>query len=302
MNNSHPIIQINSLTKLFGTKPAVNKISLSINQGEIFGFLGPNGAGKTTTIRMMLDVLRPSDGTITLFGQSNQKTKETHRKIGYLSGEMVIDGDLSGIQYLNFVDHQYGGGSRHRIKELANLLHVDLNTRIDSYSRGNRQKIALISAIMHKPELLILDEPTSGFDPLVQETFMSLIKQYQSDGGTVFMSSHILSEVQRLCSRVGFIKDGSLIGVKDITDLRANSSKTIQVSAPETEISKIKAKYKTINGLKVQTSEKTSIAFVYSGDVQSLLKFFGAYQLSDITIAEPELEEIFLDYYNEKKN
>lgn len=296
------VLQINNLTKLFGTKPAVNELSLSVNRGEIFGFLGPNGAGKTTTIRVILDVLRPSNGSVRLFGQGNNLTKETHKRIGYLSGEMVIDGDLSGKQYLNFVDHQYGGGHQHRMNELAKLLRIDLNTRIDTYSRGNRQKIALIAAIMHEPELLILDEPTSGFDPLVQETFMDLMKKYQANGGTVFMSSHILSEVQRLCSRVGFIKDGSLIGVKNVEELRTNSKKTIRVTAAEDEISKLNAKYKTLKGLKAQVLDKTSVTFGYSGDMQRLLRFFGTYKLSDITITEPELEEVFLDYYNQKES
>ncbi|HET7827250.1 MAG TPA: ABC transporter ATP-binding protein [Candidatus Saccharimonadales bacterium] len=302
MKDKPPVLLLDGVTKTFGSKIAVNELSLSINKGDIFGFLGPNGAGKTTTIRVILDVLRPSRGAIKLFGIDNQRTSETHPKIGYLSGEMAIDGDLTGRQYLIFIDHQFGGGHRDRMKDLAELLKIGLDTKIDSYSRGNRQKIALISALMHQPELLILDEPTSGFDPLVQETFMELIRQYQANGGTVFMSSHILSEVQRLCSRIGFIKDGRLIGVKDIGELRTNSTKTITIKAAAAEIVKIKSSYKRLKSLKLRRSDKTSAVFDYSGEIQALLRFLSAYGLDDVTISEPELEEVFLEYYDQKES
>jgi ABC-2 type transport system ATP-binding protein len=300
MKGSTPVLAIDGVTKLFGSKAAVNELSLSIHRGEIFGFLGPNGAGKTTTIRVILDILRPSRGSVSLFGLDSRQTAKTHRRIGYLSGDMVLDGDVTGRQYLNFVDKQYGGRNKKRMDELSELVHIELDSKIDSYSRGNKQKIALIAALMHGPELLIMDEPTNGFDPLVQETFMNLIKQYQSDGGTVFMSSHILSEVQRLCSHVGFIKDGSLVGVRTIEQLHANAAKTIKLSAGSTEISKIKSSYRKLKGLKLQQSAKASATLSYSGDMQSLLKFFAGYKLSDITIVEPELEEVFLEYYTHK--
>jgi len=298
--STNDVLQIDHVSKSFGDKRAVNELSLTIQKGEIFGFLGPNGAGKTTTIRMLLDILRPSSGSISLFGQSNYKTRETHLKIGYMSGEMVLDGDLYGKQYLNFVDYQYGSGHKHQIDDLADLLDINLNARIDSYSRGNRQKIALISALMHGPELLIMDEPTSGFDPLVQELFIDLIKEYQNGGGSVFMSSHMLSEVQHLCSRVGFIKDGSLISVKSIEELHAHSTKAVRVDADKDEVLKIKSRYKALNGLKVNSADNNTITFEYAGDMQKLLQFFGAHKIRDISINEPELEQVFLGYYNRK--
>lgn len=295
------VLSLEGVTKLFGTKAAVNELSLEVQKGEIFGFLGPNGAGKTTTIRVILDILRPNKGSVRLFGQNNRLTKITHRQVGYLSGEMVLDPDLSGRQYLNFVNHVYGGGNQKRASELAQLLQVDLSTKIESYSSGNRQKVALISALAHQPDLLILDEPTNGFDPLVQEIFMDLIKKYQAEGGTVFMSSHVLSEVQKLCSRVAFIKEGSLIGVKDIDieELKETSTKTIKIIGKGAEISALKAKYKNLPGLKFLGSGHTSINLSYGGDISKLLKFLASFEIADITITEPELEEVFMNYYKQ---
>lgn len=291
------VLSLEAVTKLFGDKVAVNKLSLDVYTGEVFGFLGPNGAGKTTTIRLILDVLRPSAGKITLFNKDNRLTTTTHRRLGYLSGDMVIDGDLTGAQYLSFVDYQFGGGHEKRIKELANLLQINLKMRIDSYSRGNRQKIALIAALAHQPELLILDEPTSGFDPLVQETFMDLVNEYRAQGGTVFMSSHTLSEVQRLCNRVAFIKDGALVGIKDIDELKQSSTKTISISAKESEISSLKAGLNKLEGLKLRSSTKSVITLSYDGNISKLLQLLGTHHIDDITITEPELEEVFIGYY-----
>ena len=295
-----PVLSVGEVTKSFGAKVAVNQLSLEVQKGEIFGFLGPNGAGKTTTIRIILDVLRPNQGNVRIFGQNNRLTTTIHRRLGYLSGDMVIDSDLTGGQYLNFVNSLYGGQNQSRVEELAKLLHINLRTKIANYSHGNKQKIALIAALMHQPELLILDEPTTGFDPLVQATFSQLIKKYQAQGGTVFMSSHILSEVQRLCDRVAFIKDGSLIGIKTIEELKKNSTKTIKIISPVSEISAIKTKYKNLPGLKLQASSKTSISFTYIGNMRPLMRFLSGYDVDDITIAEPELEEVFISYYKDK--
>lgn len=295
-----PVLSVGEVTKSFGAKVAVNQLSLEVQKGEILGFLGPNGAGKTTTIRIILDVLRPDQGYVRIFGQNNRLTTTIHRRLGYLSGDMVIDSDLTGGQYLNFVNSLYGGQNQPRVEELAKLLHINLRTKIGNYSHGNKQKIALIAALMHQPELLILDEPTTGFDPLVQATFSQLIKKYQAQGGTVFMSSHILSEVQRLCDRVAFIKDGSLIGIKTIDELKKNSTKTIKIISPVSGISAIKTEYKNLPGLKLQASNKTSISFTYIGNMRPLMRFLGSFDVDDITIAEPELEEVFISYYKDK--
>lgn len=294
-----PVLSLDGVTKHFGSKAAVSNVSFEVSKGEVFGFLGPNGAGKTTTIRVILDVLRPDKGWIKIFGDTNRSVVSTHKRIGYLSGDMVLDGDLTGKQYLQFVDHQYGGKYKKRAQELAEQLDVDLNTKIESYSRGNKQKIALIAAMMHSPQLLILDEPTNGFDPLVQETFMRLIRKYQTDGGSVFMSSHILSEVQRLCSKVAFIKDGSIIGIKSIEELNKNSAKTIKITAKNTVVTTIKAGYKKVPNLDLNKSQKTNLEFNYTGRMKPLIKFLGNYDIEDLNIIEPELEDIFIEYYKD---
>ncbi len=292
-----PVLAVDGLTKKFGDKTAVRDLRFEVQKGEIFGFLGPNGAGKTTTIRVVLDVLRATEGSAKLFGQDSREVKATHPRIGFLSGDMVLDGDLTGAQYLNFVDHQYGGGHGGRIKELAKALDISLGSKIDSYSRGNKQKIALIAALAHEPELLILDEPTSGFDPLIQEVFMDMTKKYQARGGTVFMSSHNLGEVQRLCSRAAFIKDGELVGVRDIEDLKRESQKSIVISAKPEVLARIKGGYKTVDGLELAETTKTHLGFTYSGEMTKMLKFVSGFVILDITITEPELEEVFIGYY-----
>jgi ABC-2 type transport system ATP-binding protein len=297
--HADPVLAVRNVSKLFGAKPAVENIDLTVNRSEIFGFLGPNGAGKSTTIKLILDILRPTSGTIELFGIDNRRTVETHSRIGYLSGDMVLDEDLTGRQYLAFVAHAYGGVTDDRIKTLASSLQADLAVRIGTYSRGNKQKIGLIAAMMHQPELLILDEPSSGFDPLMQEVFIHLIEDYRKAGGTVFISSHTLGEVQRLCDRVGFIRAGRLVGVTDIDDLDASASKQVRVTAPVAQLSKLKSSLHTIKGLKLQDDLPSRCTLSYSGDIQLLLKFLTAFSIEDLTIQEPELDEIFMSYYSE---
>jgi ABC-2 type transport system ATP-binding protein len=292
-----PVLSLRGVTKKFGSKAAVKDANLEVKKGEIFGFLGPNGAGKTTTIRMILDVLRPTAGEIFLFGRSSRETISTHGRIGYLSGDMVLDDDLTGGQYLSFVDHRYGGKSKARMHELAEVLHLDLRRKIGTYSRGNKQKVGLISALMHEPELLVLDEPTSGFDPLVQEKFMTLIQQFQGRGGTVFMSSHIISEVQRLCDRVAFIRNGQIVSIQSVEALAKKSTKEVHVRVAEDYVQKLISASAKVTGLKLNTTHGNALTFTYTGDINVLLKFFAKHPLADLTIEEPELEQIFMSYY-----
>ncbi len=295
-----PILAIRGVTKTFGDMSAVKDVDIEITAGEIFGFLGPNGAGKTTTIKLILDILRPTAGTIELFGVSNRLTATTHRRVGYLSGEMVLDDDLTGRQYLEFVGHTYGVDCRARTSELAEQLQADLNVKIGAYSRGNKLKIGLISALMHHPELLILDEPSSGFDPLMQELFINLIEDYRRAGGTVFISSHTLAEVRRLCDRVAFIRDGRLVGVTTIDELNRTAAKQIRASASRDLTVVIKHKAASLANLKLIESQPTRLTFTHSGNIQPILRFFAEYKLDDLTIQEPELEEVFMSYYEEK--
>jgi len=299
-SKTEPVITIENLSKSFGRVQVLENVNLQINKGEVFGFLGPNGAGKTTTIRAILNVLHPDHGKIKIFGISSKKTKQVHKRIGYLSGDMVLEDDLSGKNYLNFVDHIYGGGNKARISDLAKLFKVDLKEKIGSSSRGNRQKIGLMAAILHKPELLILDEPTSGFDPIMQATFTKMILDFKRRGGTVLMSSHIMSEVQELCDRIAFIKDGAIIGVKDLNRLTDKLIKRVIVSSSGEFIKQIELKSKELSGLTLLKKTKTILTFSYNGDVKKLLRFFAVQNITDIMIEEPDLEDVFLDFYKTK--
>lgn len=291
------VLSINNLSKSFGANKAVDNITISVERGEVFGFLGPNGAGKSTAIRLILDILRPDSGTITIFGASNRNIRTTHKDIGYLSGDMVLDIDLTGRQYLEFLNNLHGGSYSSAIDELAATLQTDLNKKIGSYSRGNRQKIGLIAALFHDPKLLILDEPTTGFDPLVQDKFAGLIRQFVGSGGTVFMSSHVLAEVQNLCDRVAFIKGGRIISTTSVSDLLENQTKRIHITASTEAIRSMRKSSKNVPGLRLEDGMATSLSFSFSGDITVLMSYLAGKKITDITIREPELDEIFGHYY-----
>jgi len=295
-----PILELAGVSKQFGPFTAVANVDLSIQKGEIFGFLGPNGAGKSTTIRMILDAVRPSAGTILIFGSSNRRTASLHQKIGYLSGDMVIDEDLTGSQYLDFVGSVYKVDRakmlQHRTR-LVQELELDVAIKISKYSRGNKQKVGLVAALMHTPELLILDEPSSGLDPLMQEVFITLIQEYRAGGGTVFMSSHSLAEVQRLCDRVAFIRAGKLVGVANIDELNQTSVKKVVVTAEAKQLKELAHRASILKGATVGEPNGNELTLTYSGVIQPLLQLLSKYELEDLTIREPELEEIFMRYY-----
>ena len=290
-------LSIQRVTKTFGSYTAVDDIDLEVKQGEIFGFLRPNGAGKSTTIRLLLDILRPDSGSIEILGISNRQTAALHHDIGYLSGDMTLDDDLTGRQYLDFINNLHGGSFRRPLKVLAEVLEADLTKTIGAYSRGNRQKIALIAALLHNPKLLVLDEPTTGFDPLIQEKFAEIIREYVAHGGTVFMSSHMLGEVQNLCDRVAFIKSGRIVATHSIHELLEVAAKRVTVTAGKKTLDDLIKRAGERAGLSVLDQEHGRVEFSYRGDIQPLLRFFAAKKLDDITIREPELEEIFGQFY-----
>lgn len=300
MTDQEPVISLDGLTKRFGSHRAVNGVTLTVNKGEIFGFLGPNGAGKSTTIRMMLDVLRPTAGTATIFGVSSRKPRLAHRRLGYLSGDMVMDENLTADQYLRYVGARYGKDCTERRQELAEALKADLSVRLRDYSRGNRQKVGLIAALQHQPELLILDEPTSGFDPLVQETFAGLIGEFRNAGGTVFMSSHILSEVQQLCDRVAFIRDGSIVDTADISQLMARSAKHVSVKVDRAMLRPLRSQLERLKGINfLPEREEYAVTFSYAGPMPPLIRLLANFDVHDVSIREPELEELFVHYYRD---
>lgn len=293
------LLVFDGVSKAFGNKYVLQDVDLRVKAGEVFGFLGPNGAGKTTTIRLLLDVIRPTAGTITLFGQSNREVRQTHARLGFLSGDMIIDSNITGAQYLEFVSGVYRKDCRQNIRKLADLLQADLKVKIGNYSRGNKQKVGLIAALMHEPDLLVLDEPTSGFDPLVQEIFADLIRQFRQAGNTVFMSSHVLSEVQELCDRLAFIKDGKIITVTTTEKLTAQAAKRVKITAAPDVIQAMKAKHP--HDLQFQSSETNDVInATYAGQIHPLLQYLSAHEIDDATIREPELEETFMHFYQGK--
>jgi ABC-2 type transport system ATP-binding protein len=291
------VLEIKDVTKTFGSFTAIDSINLEVRSGEIFGFLGPNGAGKSTTIRLLLDILRPDSGSISLLGKPNRQTLDVHRDIGFLSGDMTLDTDLTGRQYLEFVNNLHGGNHHGTITRLSELLESNPDKKIGDYSRGNRQKIGLIASILHNPKLLILDEPTSGFDPLVQEKFATIIREYVAEGGSVFMSSHVLGEVQHLCDRVAFIKDGKIVTTKSVHELLGANAKRVIIMADVAEMKRIMKDYGTVTGLALVENGVDSLTFSFTGDPKPVLQYFASKNVSDITIREPELEEIFSHYY-----
>jgi ABC-2 type transport system ATP-binding protein len=290
-----PALKVTHLTKRYDGKHGIYDINLEVARGEVFGFLGPNGAGKSTTINTILDLLKPQEGSIAVLGLDHHKQmKEVHARLGYLSGDMETDPSLTGKQYLQYMSHLHGGIDQNVIDELARRLKSDTTTKIRHLSRGNRQKIGLIAALMHDPDILILDEPTSGLDPLVQAEFNAIIREHKARGKTTFISSHILSEVQSICDRVGFIKEGKLIRVSTLKELMKSTSRNITVhfksKVPREQITKLK-------GVSKLRHEDGMLAFTFGGDINQLLQLLAKHAIDSIQIAEPDLEELFMNYY-----
>ncbi len=293
-----PALEISHLTKLYDSTHGVHDINLVVKQGEIFGFLGPNGAGKSTTINTILDLLRPDSGEIKILGTKNRRTHKVHRHIGYLSGDMETDPSLTGRQYLTFVSHLQGGVERKVINHLAKRLKADLSVKIKHLSRGNKQKIGLIAALMHDPEVLILDEPTSGLDPLIQTEFNAILTERKEAGKTTFMSSHVLSEVQETCDRVGFIRDGKLIHVNSMKKLLEQTARTVEARFRNPQFSKQLAKLQGVKHLK-QADGLTRFSF--SGDINQLIRILASHPVDSLTISEPDLEDLFMGYYRQEE-
>ena len=218
-----------SLTKFYGSSRGVEDLSFEARPGEVFGFLGPNGAGKTTTIRLMLDFLRPTRGSIRVLGLDPRRdAREVHARTGYLPGELALYDRLTGEAFLRMVERLRDGAPARRTDELARRFDLDLSRRIRDLSHGNRQKVGLVLAFAHDPELLVLDEPTQGLDPLMQQTFYALVEEARARGATTFLSSHVMPEVERTCDRVAIVRDGRVVTVEDIGSLKAKSLRSIE--------------------------------------------------------------------------
>lgn len=273
---------------------------MTVHKGEVFGFLGPNGAGKSTTINTVLDILRPSEGTIRVLGLDHHKhAKQVHARIGFLSGDMETDPSLTGKQYLTYVANLRGGVKWPKIQELATRLKADLSVRIKHLSRGNKQKIGLIAALMHDPDLLIFDEPTSGLDPLMQAEFAAIVREHKERGKTAFISSHVLSEVQSICDRVGFIREGKLVNVSTIDELLARAPRHVTANfknnPPESSLQQLQ-------GAENFKRDGNVVSFLFKGDVNQLINLLNQHSLASLQITETDLEELFMSYYRNERH
>jgi ABC-2 type transport system ATP-binding protein len=288
------VVNLQKLTKRYGQYRGVEEVNLKVEEGSIFGFLGPNGAGKTTTISMMISLLEPTSGKISLFGRDNARFDTQNRaKIGYLAGDMALDGGLTGWQELEYFSNLRGSFDKKYITELADRLQCDLSRKIKTLSRGNQQKVGLIAALMHKPDLLILDEPTSGLDPLVQAEFNAIIHEHKKAGRTAFISSHVLSEIQQICDQVAFVKEGKLIASMPLKDLFKTAPKKVQVTVKD----KVLVNFEKLPGLKGLEKTGNIISFTYGGNIGQLLKFLSGQPMNNLTITEADLDDIFMGFY-----
>jgi ABC-2 type transport system ATP-binding protein len=289
------IIQTEKLTKYYGTHRGVIDVDLAIDEGEIFGFLGPNGAGKTTTIRTMLDLIRPTSGRAVVFGiESSADPVAIHRRTGYVPGEFNLYDRLTGGQTLEYFANLRGGVDRAYQASLVERFELDPSRRFKEYSKGNKQKVGVIIALQHRPELLILDEPTAGLDPLVQQTFFTTLRETVAAGSTVFLSSHILSEVEKSCDRVAIIRDGRLVKVDTVSALRdlAHHQVELRFAGPVPL-----AEFAGLPGVSDVVGDDHVLHLRVSGPITPVVQAAARYELLDFISREPGLEETFLAQY-----
>jgi ABC-2 type transport system ATP-binding protein len=287
------VIEIKNLTKGYGKARGIIDVSMNVEAGEIFGFIGPNGAGKSTAIRTLLGLIYPTNGSAKIFGKSCTESPEVRKEVGYLPSEVFYYDNMRVIDLLNYSASFYKKDCTKRINELAQAMDLDLKKKIDDLSFGNKKKVGIVQGLLHEPKLIILDEPTSGLDPLMQQKFFELIAQENKKGATVFFSSHILSEVQKMCSRVAFIKEGKIIKLEKMSTLQENNYKRIKIET-KAAISKEQFNIKGVSKLEVKGN---TTDFIYKGNINSIMKKLADMELSNISIDEPDLEEIFMHYY-----
>jgi ABC-2 type transport system ATP-binding protein len=289
------IIETEKLTKSYGSHRGIVEVDLQVDQGEIFGFLGPNGAGKTTTIRTLLDHIRPTSGRARVFGiETTADPVSIHRRLGYIPGEFSLYDRLTGGQTLRYFASLRGGVDKAYQAALIERFDIDPSRRFKEYSKGNKQKIGLVIALQHRPGLLVLDEPTSGLDPLVQQSFYALVREAKDEGRTIFLSSHILSEVERTCDRVAIIREGRLVKIDRVEALRdlAHHQVELQFSGPVPT-----AAFEALAGVSDVAAEDHRLRMRVSGSIAPVVQTAARYELVDFVSREPTLEETFLAQY-----
>jgi ABC-2 type transport system ATP-binding protein len=289
------VIETERLTKSYGSHRGIIEVDLAVNEGEVFGFLGPNGAGKTTTIRTLLDLIRPTSGVARVFGiESSADPVAIHRRIGYIPGEFALYDRLTGGQTIEYFGNLRGGVDRAYRAALIERFDVDPSRRFKEYSKGNKQKIGLVIALQHRPELLMLDEPTSGLDPLVQQSFYALVREAQAEGRTVFLSSHILSEVERTCDRVAIIRDGRMVKVDSVEGLRDLAHHEVELRFVDGVPAEA---FEGLPGVSEVVVGDHTLRMRVSGPITPVVQAAARYELLDFVSREPTLEETFLAQY-----
>lgn len=291
-------LELRNFTKQYDSFRAVDNISLELKRGEVFGFLGPNGAGKSTTIRSIMNFMQPSYGSILINGKDSvDNSVDNMQQIGYLAGDIALYDNMTGKQLINYLSGLGKKTSKKRIDELVTKLEATLDRKIGDLSKGNKQKIGLIQAFMHSPELLILDEPTSGLDPLMKQVFYDLVLEAKKDGKTVFVSSHDLSEVQKICDRAAFIRNGELISVEDIHSAMNIEFKRFLVKftkkPPLKEFTKLK-------NIEAKNHDDNQIEFTLTGNLSGFMSAVAKHNPIDLNEIDATLEDVFMHYYERK--
>ncbi|MEI2663041.1 ABC transporter ATP-binding protein [Rossellomorea sp. LJF3] len=291
------VIEIHSLTKNYGKFKGISDISFHVEEGEIFGFIGPNGAGKSTTIRTLLSLIHPTSGSATIFGKDCiESAPEIAKEVGYLPSEVFYYDNMKVMDLLKYSASFYKKDCTKRIKELADMLNLDVTKKIDDLSLGNKKKVGIIQGLLHEPKLIILDEPTSGLDPLMQQKFFELLQAENKKGATILFSSHILSEVQRMCDRVAIIKEGRIVQVEKISTLKEKNHKKFKIETKE-DVEPSDFEMEGVSKLEIKARQ---ISFLFRGDINKVMRKIADIDITNLWIEEPDLEEIFMHYYEKE--
>jgi ABC-2 type transport system ATP-binding protein len=288
-------VHAEGLTKFYGARRGIEELDLDVPAGEVMGFLGPNGAGKTTTIRLLLDFLRPTRGRAVVLGLDPRRDKAAlHRRIGYLPGELTFPGQGRGDELLRFFGAARGGVAWSHVTELADRLELDLARPVRAMSKGNKQKVGLVQAFMHQPDLLVLDEPTSGLDPLMQQEFLGMVRDARGAGQTVFMSSHVLAEVQAVADRVAIVRDGRLAALERVESLGKRAVRSVEIHFADPVDA---GEFAGLVGVSDVVVAGPVLKCIVDGRLDPLIKAAARHEVVDVLSAEPDLEETFLSFY-----
>ena len=288
------VIETSKLTKSYGAARGIIDVDLVVEEGELYGFIGPNGAGKSTTIRTLLSLIYPTSGSAKIFGKDVVEFgAEIKQEIGYLPSEVFYYDNMKVKDLLDYSASFYKKDCSKRIKELVEIMDLDTHKRIDDLSYGNKKKVGIVQGLLHEPKLIILDEPTGGLDPLMQQKFFNLLKEENAKGVTILLSSHILGEVQRLCDKVAIIKEGRIVNVEKMSDLARSNYSRFKLESRNP----IDKRLFALDGVTGLETEHNSVTFMFRGDINSITKIIASIDLLTLWVEEPDLEEIFLHYY-----